>query len=118
MTGEWHDVGAAAELEARGVIVARVEGREIGVILDRATGDLHAVRNRCPHHGAPLCLGRVRNRLEGEPGEYTPQEQRMLHCPWHGWQFDLKSGSCPDNPKLRVAVYDARIDSGRVLVAG
>ena len=36
----WHDVGDAGTLEADGVIIARVDGREIGVILDRETGEL------------------------------------------------------------------------------
>ena len=41
----------------------------------------------------------------------------MLHCPWHGWQFELSSGRCPDNSRMRVAVYDARIEAGRVVVS-
>jgi nitrite reductase (NADH) small subunit len=40
----------------------------------------------------------------------------VLHCPWHGWQFELDSGRCPDDPRMRVAVYQARIAHGRVLV--
>ena len=112
----WHDVGDAGVLEAEGVIVTRVAGREIGVVLDRETGRVHALRNRCPHHGAPLCRGRVRTRLEGAPGTYELADRRVLHCPWHGWQFDLESGRSPDDAGMRVAVYDARIESGRVLV--
>jgi nitrite reductase (NADH) small subunit len=113
----WHDVGDAGTLETDGVIIARVEGREIGVILDRETGELHAMRNRCPHNGAPLCKGSVRPRLEGEPGRYQLDDRRMLHCPWHGWQFELSSGRCPDNSRMRVAVYDVRIEAGRVVVS-
>ena len=56
----WHDVGDARTLDTDGVIIAKVDGREIGVILDRDTGQVHAVRNRCPHRGAPLCKGSVR----------------------------------------------------------
>jgi nitrite reductase (NADH) small subunit len=40
----------------------------------------------------------------------------VLHCPWHGWRFELDSGRCPEDPRMRVAVYDARIERGRVLV--
>lgn len=113
----WHDVGDARTLDTDGVIIAKVDGREIGVILDRDTGQVHAVRNRCPHRGAPLCKGSVRPRLEGTPGRYELGGQRVLHCPWHGWQFDLVSGNSPDDRRMRVAVYDTRIESGRVLVA-
>lgn len=110
-------MGDAGTLDAEGVIIARVEGREIGVILDRETGELYALRNRCPHYGAPLCKGSVRPRLKGAPGRYELDTQRVLHCPWHGWQFDLVSGRSADDSKMRVAVYDARIESGRVLVS-
>jgi nitrite reductase (NADH) small subunit len=113
---EWHDVGSAGDLDERGPLLARVGGREIGVLRDRATGAVHAVRNRCPHHGAPLCLGTVRDRLGGRPAQYVAAERRVLHCPWHGWEFDLDSGRCPDDERMRVAVYPVKIELGRVLI--
>ena len=113
---EWHDVGSAGDLDARGLLLVRVGGREIGVLRDRATGAVHAVRNRCPHHGAPLCLGTVRDRLGGRPAQYLVAGERVLHCPWHGWEFDLDSGRCPDDERMRVAVYPVKIESGRVLI--
>jgi len=57
---DWHDVGALDELRGAGGVVVRIGGREIGVLADPVTGDVHAVRNRCPHHGAPLCRGTCR----------------------------------------------------------
>ena len=76
---------------------SRVGGREIGVLADPVTGDVHAVRNRCPHHGAPLCRGTLRTRLEGAPGGYALSDRRVLACPWHGWEFDLANGRCLDD---------------------
>jgi 3-phenylpropionate/trans-cinnamate dioxygenase ferredoxin subunit len=116
VTDGWHDVGALADLERDGRIVARVGGRELGVVADGTDGSLHGVRNRCPHHGGPLCLGVVRERLEGEPGEYELAGRRVLRCPWHGWEFDLESGECLDEPSMRAAVYPVRVEGGRVLV--
>ena len=47
------------------------------------------MRNRCPHHGGPLCLGSVASRVEQPPpGRYELAEQVVLRCPWHGWEFD------------------------------
>jgi len=113
---EWHDVGSEGDLRATGRLVARLGNREVGVLLDRETGAARAFRNRCPHHGAPLCEGVVRPRLGGAPGRYTLAGSAVLHCPWHGWQFDLDTGRCPEDARMRVAVYEARIDDGRVLV--
>jgi nitrite reductase (NADH) small subunit len=112
----WVDVGSVADLESDGHVVARVGGREIGVLRDRGTGAVHGLRNRCPHHGGPLCLGTVRERLAGPPGGYELTGRKVLRCPWHGWEFDLETGRCLDDPSLRAAVYRARVESGRVLV--
>jgi nitrite reductase/ring-hydroxylating ferredoxin subunit len=113
---DWHDVGALDELRGAGGVVVRIGGREIGVLADPVTGDVHAVRNRCPHHGAPLCRGTLRTRLEGAPGGYALGDRRVLACPWHGWEFDLASGRCIDDARMRVATYPVRVDDGRVLV--
>jgi nitrite reductase (NADH) small subunit len=113
---DWHEITTLEQLEREGVVVARVDGREIGVLLDRAGGGPRAIRNRCPHMGAPLCLGTIRERESGTPGRYELEGRRVLHCPWHGWEFDLDSGRCPDDPKMRAAVYPVRVEDGRVLV--
>jgi 3-phenylpropionate/trans-cinnamate dioxygenase ferredoxin subunit len=110
----WHDVGSVAELERDGHVIARVAGREVGVVL--AGGEPRGVRNRCPHHGGPLCLGKVEERLVGGPGAYNLTGLTVLRCPWHGWEFDPRTGACLDDPALRVAVYPAKAADGRVLV--
>ena len=110
----WHDIGSVADLEREGRVIGRVEGREVGVV--EAGGELHGVRNRCPHHGGPLCLGKVGKRLVGDPGSYDLTGITVLRCPWHGWEFDPGTGACLDDSKLRVAVYPAKAVDGRVLV--
>lgn len=110
----WQDVGAFSDLEREGVLIAKVRGREIGVVL--VGTEPRALRNRCPHSGAPLCRGRVVERLTGPPGSYALEGRRTLSCPWHGWQFDLETGESPDEPKMRVAVYAVEVRDGRVLV--
>jgi 3-phenylpropionate/trans-cinnamate dioxygenase ferredoxin subunit len=111
---EWHDVGSLADLERDGRLVVRVGGREVGVVL--VDGEPRGVRNRCPHHGGPLCLGRVEERVEGSPGGYALAGRPILRCPWHGWEFDLETGVCVDDPTLRAAVYPVRVEEGRVEV--
>jgi nitrite reductase/ring-hydroxylating ferredoxin subunit len=111
---EWHDVGSAADLERDGHVTARIGGREVGVVL--VDGEPRGVRNRCPHHGGPLCLGTVVSRVRGEPGRYALGDGHALRCPWHGWEFDPVTGACLDDPSMRVAVYPAEIAEGRVLL--
>ena len=96
--------------------MARVGGREIGVMLDRATGagggpqplPAHG-RAALPGHGTPTAR-------PARPAATTSSERRVLHCPWHGWEFDLESGRCPEDDRMRVAVYPVRVEDGRVLV--
>jgi nitrite reductase (NADH) small subunit len=111
---EWVDLGSLAELEREGRLVARVGGRDVGVVRDAVTGSVHGLRNRCPHHGGPLCLGTVHERLGGAPGNYVLEQRRVLRCPWHGWEFDLETGRCLDDPSLRAAVYPVEVADGRV----
>ena len=113
---DWHDLGSYEELERAGRLVARVEGREVGVVLDRTRDRPVGIRNRCPHSGAPICLGTVRERVSGTPGRYELTGEPVLRCPWHGWEFDLETGRCRDDASYRVAVYPAEVRDGRVLV--
>jgi nitrite reductase (NADH) small subunit len=53
-------------------------GHEIAVF--RVDGEIYAVENSCPHEGNPLIEGDV---LAGN-----------LTCAYHGWTFDLATGSC------------------------
>ncbi len=110
----WRDIGSVEQLEREGRLVVHVGGREIGVV---PTPDgPRALRNRCPHHGGPLCLGTVHERLAGKPGRYELGGRTMISCPWHGWEFDIETGRCPDDPSMRVAVYPLTVEEGRVLV--
>jgi len=113
---DWHDVGSLEELEREGRMVARLGGREIGVVAGGTHGEIYALRNRCPHHGAPLCLGTLRERASGTPAQYALSGETVIRCPWHGWEFDLETGRCLDDPSVRVAVYEAKVEKGRVLI--
>jgi nitrite reductase/ring-hydroxylating ferredoxin subunit len=112
----WIEVGSLEELQAAGHLVARVGGREVGVVWDGERGMAHGLRNRCPHSGAPLCLGSVREREGGEPGSYALTGQRVLRCPWHGWEFDLETGHCLDDASLRAATYPVDVSGGVVRI--
>lgn len=114
MTPTWYDIGAVEELDRDGRLIARIGNREIGVVATSAGP--RAVRNRCPHHGAPLCRGVVTPRVVGVPGQYALGGGSVLRCPWHGWTFELETGRCPDDAAMRVAVYPVKVEDGRVLV--
>ncbi len=100
--------GTSTAVKAFGTTVAifNVEGR------------LFAVSNHCPHHGGPLCHGRISGTaLPSRPYEYRyGREGRVLVCPWHGWEFDIESGQTMFDPSVRVSVYEARVENGEIVL--
>lgn len=81
------------------VSVGRIE---IGLF--NVAGEIHAYRNACPHAGAPVCLGRVSGTsLPSQVYEYIyGKEGCILRCPWHGWEFDLRTGEHVVDPSTRL----------------
>jgi nitrite reductase/ring-hydroxylating ferredoxin subunit len=114
-----HVVATVDEIAPGTCKIVNVGGREIGVFnVDRA---FYALINRCPHEGAPLCRGPILGRFESaRPGEYRlTHVGEMLRCPWHGWEFDLRTGKSWCEPeRVKVRNYDLKVESGGALVEG
>ena len=94
-------------------------GRSIGVF--NVAGEYFALRNRCPHQGGPLCLGSMSGLVTSSgPGDYTVSRQgEILRCPWHGWEFDIRTGQSWFDPKrVRVRRYDVIIESHALSAGG
>ena len=95
-----------------------IAGRAIGVF--NISGEYYAVRNRCPHQGGPVCEGYLSGFLKARvPGEYTyTRKGEILRCPWHGWEFDVKTGqSWFDPERVRTRSYQVSVASGEALDA-
>ncbi|HVL84491.1 MAG TPA: Rieske 2Fe-2S domain-containing protein [Pseudonocardia sp.] len=108
-----HPVGRVSEIPPGSRRIVEVDGRSIGVF--NVGGRFYALRNICPHQGAPLCLGSVGGTaVPSRPGEYVwAREGEILTCPWHGWEFDLTTGRSVFNPhRTRVRSYDVSVRSG------
>lgn len=102
-------VARVRDLPPGGRVLVEVAGRSIGVFNVRGT--FVAVRNVCPHEGAPVCLGPVRGTtLASEPGEYRwGREGEILACPWHGWEFDLLTGKALADPRRHLQRYTVTV---------
>lgn len=79
-----------------------VEVGEKRIALLRFEGEVFALDETCPHRGGPLHEGTL--------------DRGVVVCPWHQWQFDLKTGCSPVNPLSRVRVYAVRIEGGDVFL--
>ena len=114
-----HVVAAADEIAPGASKLVTVKGREIGVF--NVGGAFFARANRCPHGGGPLCRGTVGPLLRSTvPGEYRLERAgEFLRCPWHGWEFDIKTGqSWCDPGKLALKPYAVTVEPGSEVVKG
>ena len=65
-----HVVCAADELPPGSRTIVEIDGRSIGVF--NVDGELFAIRNSCPHRGAPLCEGTIGGTmLPSDPHSYV-----------------------------------------------
>ncbi len=113
-----HVVGAVEDFPPESVRLVSVGERSVGII---NSGDrLYAVLNVCPHELAPVCLGSVSGTLlPCRPGELEcGLENRILRCPWHGYEFDLGNEGRAVFTSFRgkLRMFPVSVDDGQVLV--
>jgi len=114
-----HVVATVDEIAPGTSKIVTVRGREIGIF--NIGHEFFALINRCPHEGAALCLGRIVGRMESDnPGKYRlTHVGEMLRCPWHGWEFDIRTGQSWCDPEhTRVRSYPVSVEPGETLVKG
>lgn len=103
-------VGLVEEIPPGERKIVELAGRSIGVF--NIGGEFYALRNTCPHQGGPLCQGRLTGFLMARvPGEYSyTRRGEILRCPWHGWEFDVKTGQSWFDPlQTRVRAYPVTV---------
>lgn len=116
MASKRHLVALAEEIPPGERKIVTVAGREIGVF--NIGGSFYALRNLCPHRGAPLCRGRLRP-LMISPGVYqvdSEREDEILKCPWHQWEFDIKTGRALFDASLRVKTYSVKQEGDEIVI--
>jgi nitrite reductase (NADH) small subunit len=115
-TGRRFFLCEASELAPGERVVRDVGGRSIGVF--NVHGRFFALHNRCPHRGGALCLGAVTGTAlptDGYRYEYG-REGEILRCAWHGWEFEIESGRCLVDPKMRARTFPVEVEDGGVYV--
>src|ERR1700686_332735 len=84
-------------------------------------GEFFGLLNRCPHQGAALCEGPLIGLAQSsDPGEieYTRLGE-IIRCPWHGWEFDIRTGQSYCEPKrFRARAYPVNVEPGTSVVKG
>jgi nitrite reductase/ring-hydroxylating ferredoxin subunit len=81
--------------------VVQVEGRVIALF--NVEGAFYAIDNTCTHRGGPL----GESELKGD----------IVECPWHGAQFNIKTGAATAPPaRAGVRSFPVKVNGSDVLV--
>ena len=112
-------VSKAADIPLGSSQCVTIGGREIVVF--NVDGEFFALADRCPHRGAKLSAGMLVGRVEsGGFGDYRLESRgTTVRCPWHGWEYDLRTGrSFCDPARVRARGYDIEAVAGQTIVEG
>ena len=81
--------------------MVEVEGKKIAIL--NLEGDYYAIDDTCPHASGPLSEGKV----EGE----------VVTCPWHGSEFNIKTGEVLRPPARRgVKNYKVQVEGSIIKI--
>src|SRR5712692_3935433 len=106
----------ASDLAPGDRLIVDLGGRSVGVF--NIAGHFYALHNRCPHAGGALCRGPLTGTsLPTAPREYVyGQAGRILRCAWHGWEFEVETGRCLSDPKMRARTFPVTVANGDVTI--
>ena len=114
-----HVVARAAETPPGSRKLVKVAGREIVVF--NIASELFALSDKCPHRGGSLARGKLTGVVTSSaPGSYDySRPGEIVRCPWHGWEFDVRTGRSWCDPKrMRLMNYAVSVEPGAKLVEG
>ena len=81
--------------------VVEIGGKALAVF--NCEGTFYAIDNTCKHRGGPLGEG----MLSGT----------TVTCPWHGWEYDVRSGECAMDTSIKVQRFDVKVEGDDLLVS-
>lgn len=115
------NIGPATEFGDPGRKIVAFENFEVGVF--KLGGAFYAWLNHCPHMGGPACQGKIMPKVDEviaadrtSKGMAFSKSQFHLVCPWHGYEFDIRTGRHAGNAKLGLRSMKVQVSDGDVIV--
>ena len=99
--GRLHTVARAEDMPPGTSRLVQADGRELA--LHNCGGSFYATQNECLHLKGPLARGRL--------------DDCVLTCPWHGWQYDVRTGENEFDRALALETFEVVVEDGEVKVA-
>jgi nitrite reductase (NADH) small subunit len=93
-------MGKTSELSPGSSVEKRILARRIAVF--NVEGKLYGIESDCKHMKASLQKGNVQNYI--------------VTCPWHHWQYDIKTGQCLTVDKFKLKTYAVEVEGDDVYI--
>ena len=100
MPGTFFTVGTIGDFVSGQGKMVTVNGRHVALF--RLGDEFYAIDNLCLHKAGPLCEGFIENDV--------------VTCPWHGWSYEIRTGTLVQDPRVGVSKHDVRITGDEVAV--
>lgn len=91
----------ASEIEPGTCKTGIISGKHVTIY--NIDGEFYATQAECTHRGGPLCEGALWGNI--------------VTCPWHGSEFDVRTGEVITAPaKEPLQTYRVRVQDGKIIV--
>ena len=81
--------------------VVEVGGKTVALF--NCEGTFYVIDNACKHRGGPLGDGSL--------------SDTTVTCPWHGWEYDVKTGECMMDRSITVQKFDVKVEGDDILIS-
>lgn len=98
--GEFITVAKLDDLKPGSCKHVNANGKEIALF--NVDGEILALDGACPHQGGPLGDGELNGTV--------------VTCPWHGWEWDVKTGSSTQDPEMKVPKIEVKIEGDEIKI--
>jgi len=98
---EFRNVARVEDIPPGTIKAVEVDEQELAIA--NVDGEFFATQQHCLHLNGPLGEG----RLEG----------KTLSCPWHGWQYDVRTGKNEFDHAIQLQTFEVKVEGGEVKVA-
>jgi nitrite reductase/ring-hydroxylating ferredoxin subunit len=89
-----------AEIPPGAIREFQPEGKTMAIA--NVGGKFYAINNTCLHRGGPLGQGSLQDRI--------------VTCPWHGWEYDVTTGKLVQNQSMGVVCYATEVRGEEIFV--
>ena len=114
-------IGSASEFADPGRRVIAFERFEVAVF--KLDGEFFAYLNQCPHMGGPACQGKMIAKVEEIiaddrtcKGMTFSKTKMHVVCPWHGYEFDIRTGVHPGNPRAQLRKVTIAVSGDDIII--